>query len=98
MKTFYAGVFMDKELLAKEGIRYPIKLEYYKIENEENKFGIEVVKTKYQTPVPEVEKSNILEITNNEKKTNFILDKLKEGGVSPVIAKYVIEDLMKQNT
>lgn len=48
MKTFFGGMFMNKENLRKEGILYPIKLEYYKIKDLKSKndiFGIEVVKT-----------------------------------------------------
>lgn len=30
MKTFYGGKFIAKSKLEKEGIFYPIKLEYYK--------------------------------------------------------------------
>lgn len=53
MKTFYGGKFIAKSKLEKEGIFYPIKLEYYKsIETKENRpsdnyarFGISVVKT-----------------------------------------------------
>ena len=53
MKTFYADTFMDKKGLEKEGIYYPIKLDYYKMANQTEedekvlKYGIEVVKTKY---------------------------------------------------
>ena len=48
MKTFFGGMFMNKENLRKEGILYPIKLEYYKIKDLKSKndiLGIEVVKT-----------------------------------------------------
>lgn len=38
MKTFYGGKFIAKSKLEKEGIFYPIKLEYYKsIETKENR-------------------------------------------------------------
>ena len=51
VKTFFDGVFMNKERLQDEGIKYPIKLEYYKTsieeENVENKYGIEITKTEY---------------------------------------------------
>ena len=35
MKTFYSSTFIKKEELQEEGIAYPIKLEYYKIINED---------------------------------------------------------------
>ena len=51
VKTFFDGVFMNKEQLEEEGIEYPIKLEYYKTsideKNVETKYGIEIVKTEY---------------------------------------------------
>ena len=37
MKTFFGGMFMNKENLRKEGILYPIKLEYYKIKDLKSK-------------------------------------------------------------
>ena len=50
MKTFFGGMFMNKEALRKEGILHPIKLEYYKIKDIKSKndiFGVEIVKTEY---------------------------------------------------
>ena len=62
MKTFFDGIFISKEHLKEAGIKYPIKLEYYKIARDENvrntdqineientrgKYGIEVVKKEY---------------------------------------------------
>ena len=40
MKTFFGGMFMNKEELRKEGILYPIKLEYYKIKDLKSKNDI----------------------------------------------------------
>lgn len=34
MKTFYGGTYIGKEILEENDIYYPIRLEYYKIENE----------------------------------------------------------------
>ena len=36
MKTFFGGIFIQKEKLMEEGIDYPIKLEYYKYKCEAN--------------------------------------------------------------
>ena len=36
MKTFFDGIFISKEHLEEAGIKYPIKLEYYKIARDEN--------------------------------------------------------------
>ncbi len=98
MKTFFGGMFMNKEELRKEGILYPIKLEYYKIKDLKSKndiFGIEVVKTEYINEEIKVEKASIDKLTNDEKIENSILDILKRNEVTPVILEDVIEDLVK---
>lgn len=95
MKTFFGGMFMNKENLRKEGILYPIKLEYYKIKDLKSKndiFGIEVVKTAYINEEIKVEKASIDKLTNDEKIENSILDILKRNEVTPVILEDVIED------
>lgn len=98
MKMFFGGTFMDKEALKEEGKNYPIKLEYYKVEEEEkNLFGVEIVKTEYKKGKIEVEKEMVEKITDNEKLANRILDCLKEFQVTPIVAKDVIQDLMGQN-
>lgn len=98
MKTFFGGMFMNKENLRKEEILYPIKLEYYKIKDLKSKndiFGIEVVKTAYINEEIKVEKASIDKLTNDEKIENSILDILKRNEVTPVILEDVIEDLVK---
>ena len=98
MKTFFGGMFMNKENLRKEGTLYPIKLEYYKIKDLKRKndiFGIEVVKTAYINEEIKVEKASIDKLTNDEKIENSILDILKRNEVTPVILEDVIEDLVK---
>ena len=98
MKTFFGGMFMNKENLRKEGILYPIKLEYYKIKDLKSKndiFGIEVVKTAYINEEIKVENASIDKLTNDEKIENSILDILKRNEVTPVILEDVIEDLVK---
>ena len=95
---------MSKEELADIGVEYPIKLEYYKTQtNEENvkkqkdiKYGIEVIKTSYIDEKVDIEKRTIPEILKDELKINQILDKLKANKVTPVSAEYVIEDLLKE--
>ena len=96
---------MSREELANIGVEYPIKLEYYKTQtNEEDvrnqkdiKYGIEVIKTSYIDEIVSVEKRTIPEIIRDEIKINRILDKLKENKVTPVSAEYVIEDLLKES-
>ena len=98
MKTFFGGIFMNKEELRKEGILYPIKLGYYKIKDLKSKndiFGVEIVKTEYINEKIKVEKASIDKLTNDEKIENSILDMLKRNEVTPVILEDVIDDLVK---
>ena len=51
MKVFFGSIFIKKEELEEARINYPIKLEYYKIINEDEfinknkeKFGIKIIK------------------------------------------------------
>lgn len=104
MKHFYAGTFINRQDLKNVGIEYPIKLEYYKtrpcidiVQNEnEIKYGIEVVKTSYTHEEVQIENIEISEFTKDEKVVNKILDILKRNEVTPVCAKYVVEDLLKE--
>ncbi len=104
MKHFYAGTFINREDLKRVGIEYPIKLEYYKTEpsidmvKDENKikYGIEVVKTSYIQEETKVENVKISEFTEDETIVNRILDTLKRNEVTPVSAKYIVEDLLKE--
>ena len=104
MKYFFGCTFMSRQELADIGVKYPIKLEYYKTKtNEENvrnqkdiKYGIEVIKTSYIDEKVDIERRTIPEILRDEIKINRILDKLKENKVTPIAAEYVIEDLLKE--
>ena len=105
MKYFFGCTFMSREELANVGVEYPIKLEYYKIQTNEEKitsqkdikYGIEVIKTSYIDQNVKIEKRTIPEILRDEIKINHILKKLKENKVTPVSAEYVIEDLLKES-
>ena len=95
---------MDKAELVKEGIYYPIKLDYYKTEHqiqEENekviKYGIEVVKTKVINKQEIIENELISNITVNEQDIEKILNIMKQSQVTPVIAPYIVEDLLNKN-
>ena len=102
IKKFYGGIFIDKDKLSNEGIDYPIKIEYYKIcdntkFNEIVQYGIEIVKTEYKNDDIIIENKEVRKITNEEKKINNILDKLKVNQVTPIVANYIIEDLTYNN-
>ncbi|MCF0124347.1 MAG: hypothetical protein HUJ68_01070 [Clostridia bacterium] len=97
MKKFYGGIFIEKEKLKEAGIVKPIKLEYYKITNEEEeKYGIEIVKTQYINEEIKVENKEIDYITNNEEKIDEILRILKENEVTPIAVQDVICDFSKE--
>ena len=103
MNTFFGGIFIEKEKLEKEGIKYPIKLEYYKnINNEQvlkqNKylFGISVVKTEYMKDKTRVERKDIKYLSNDEQKVEKILKLFKENEVTPIGVEDVLADLSKE--
>ncbi len=98
MKIFFGGRFMDREKLRKEGILYPIKLEYYKIKDLKNRndvFGIEVVKTEYINQEIKVEKASVETFTNDEIMENAVLEALKRNEVTPISLEDVLQDLAK---
>ena len=97
-KKFYGGIFIDRQKLSSEGINYPIKIEYYKIcDDSENKekiqYRLEVVKTEYIKEKINIENETVLKVTADEKIINNILDKLKLNEVTPVVTRYVLEDM-----
>ena len=104
MKYFFGCTFMNREELQKIGVRYPIKLEYYKTQtNEEDvrsvndiKYGIEVIKTSYIEEKVNVEKTCIPEIIKDEAKVEDMLNILKENKVTPISVEDIIEDLLKE--
>lgn len=102
MKTFFGGIFIEKEKLEEEGINYPIKLEYYKrinedeyIKNKNNKYGISVVKTEYLPGNTKFEKKEIKYLTNDENKVEKILKTFKDNEVTPIGVDDIICDLCK---
>lgn len=97
MKSFYGGTYLGKEILEENHIYHPIRLEYYKIEKEENKnlfYGIEIVKTEYQKEGIKVEKKVIDGITKEEKEIVRLLEKLKIGTVTPSSSEEIVEELI----
>ncbi len=98
VKTFFGGVFLDREKLEEEGIEYPIKLEYFKTsideENVGTKYGIEVVKTEYLDDNVNVETEEINNIVNNRYEIERILKILKKYEVTPVGLQDVIYEIL----
>ena len=97
LKTFFDGIFIDKKRLLEEGIKYPVKIEYYKTvtgkENVENKYGIEIVKTEYKDGNVNVESNEIPNITNNLNEADRILTLLRDNEVTPIAMQDVLDDL-----
>ena len=99
MKTFYGGTYIGKEILARNHIYHPVRLEYYKIETEENIgtfYGIEVVKTEYKTEEPEVETNKVEHVAMEETKIDNMLEKFKEGTVMPDVLEEMVEEQFQE--
>ena len=103
MKTFFGSTFIDQEKLKEAEIYHPIKLEYYKLINEDEvvkqekaKFGINVIKTEYIQDNTKVENKIIKHITNDEKKIEEILKIFKENEVTPIIVEDILNDFSKK--
>ncbi len=103
MRTFFSSTFINKEMLNEAGIEHPIKLEYYKLINEDEmikqekaKFGISIVKTEYQKEEVKIENKKIQYVSNDEKKIEEILNILKENEVTPVAVDDILSDFSKK--
>jgi hypothetical protein len=93
VKTFFGGIFIEARRLKEEGIEYPIKVEYYKIKNEEEKtYGIEIIKKEYKSIGTKVEKEEIKSLSKDECKIERMLELFKENEVTPISAGEIIED------
>ena len=99
MKNFFGSIFINRDELAEAGINYPIKVEYYKITNEEEKitenkliYGIQVIKTEYRDKIG-VEQEKIEHITDDEKEITKILGLIKENEVTPIGLEDVILEI-----
>ena len=97
LKTFFDGIFIDKNRLLEEGIKYPVKIEYFKTitgkENVENKYGIEIVKTEFKNGNINVESNEVPNITNNNSEADRILKILRDNEVTPIAMQDVLDDL-----
>ena len=99
MKNFFGSIFINRDELKEAGINYPIKVEYYKIINEEEKrnqnkliYGIQIIKTEYRYKIG-VEQNKLENITNDEKEITKILSIMKENEVTPVGLEDVILEI-----
>jgi len=99
VKNFFGSIFINRDELREAGIDYPIKVEYYKIINEEEKikenkliYGIQVIKTEYKDKIG-VEQEKIEHITNDESEIAQMLNIIKENEVTPIGLEDVILDI-----
>ena len=104
VKNFFGSIFINRDELREAGIDYPIKVEYYKITNEEEKikqnkliYGIQVIKTEYRDKIG-VEQEKIEHITNDENEITKMLDIIKENEVTPIGLKDVILEIKSWQT
>lgn len=101
MKNFFGSIFINRDELLEAGIHYPIKVEYYKITDEdkrENKnkpiYGIQIIKTEYRDKIG-VEQNKIEHLTNDEKEITRMLGIVKENEVTPIGLEDVIIEIKK---
>ena len=99
MKNFFGSIFINRDELKEAGIDYPIKVEYYKIINEEEKikknkliYGIQVIKTEYRDKIG-VEQTKIEHITNDENEITKMLSLIKQNEVTPIGLEDVILEI-----
>jgi len=100
LKTFFDGIFIDRNRLLEEGIEYPVKIEYFKTvtgkENVENKYGIEIVKTEFKNGNINIESNEVPNITKNNSEADRILKILRDNEVTPVAMQDVLDELTIQ--
>ena len=93
MKTFFGGIFIEANRLKEEGIEYPIKVEYYKLKDEDNKkYGIEIIKREYKPKHIDIEKQEIKSLSKDECKIERMLELFKKNEVTPISVGEIIED------
>ena len=99
VKNFFGSIFINRDELKEAGIDYPIKVEYYKITNEEEKikenkliYGIQIIKTEYKDKIG-VEQNKVEHVTNDEKEITKILSLMKQFEVTPIGLEDVILEI-----
>ena len=103
MKKFFGGLFIETEILEKQGIYHPIKIEYYKAINPNSykedklKYGVEIIKTEYYTNSVKVERNEINSITDDENFISKILKILKKNKVTPTGMQDVVQEIFIKN-
>ena len=90
MKNFFGSIFINRDKLLEAGINYPIKVEYYKITDEERTkqenhlvYGVQIIKTEYKEKIG-IEQNKVEHITNDDGEIAKILNVIKENEVTPI--------------
>ncbi len=103
VRIFSGSTFIEKEELKDTNICHPIKLEYYKIINEDEKvknrkakFGINVVKTEYKQEHIKIENKIIQHLSNDESKIEEVLEMFKKHKVTPITVEDILSDFSKK--
>ena len=104
MKNFFGSIFINRDKLLEAGINYPIKVEYYKITDEERTkqknhlvYGVQIIKTEYRNEQICVENKTLYDVANDEEKVDDFLNLLKENEVTPITVDYILEDWINVN-
>lgn len=93
MKTFFGDIFIEASKLKEAGIQYPIKVEYYKLKDENNeKYGIEIIKREYKPKNINIEKQVLKSLSKDECKIERMLELFEKNEVTPISAGEIIED------
>lgn len=95
-KNFYGSIFIDQNILRNSNIFHPIQLEYYILENED-KYGIQIIKTEYFENKSSIEENSLIDITDNRLEIEYILNLLKNNSVTPVAINDILSDILCQN-
>ena len=100
-RSLYGSELLQLEDLVETELDYPIELSYYKLcskEGSSTRYGVEIVKTNYLAKGNSIERKRVNLFTDNEKKTNRILNILKKNKVTPVGLRDTMIEIIKQGT
>ena len=93
LKNFFGSIFINRNELEEAGINYPIKVEYYKLKDEDNKkYGIEIIKREYKPKHIDIEKQELKSLSKDECEIERMLELFEKNEVTPICAAEIIED------
>ena len=96
-KSFFGKTIIDRSDSEELNENEKIELEYYEThnlaENNERKYGIEIVKTKEKNEKFNIESKVINNISNEEQEVNKLLNILMLNKVTPVSVDDIISDI-----